>query len=106
MMDFQKDVLQRSNDIPIVVTFSAAWCGPCKVAKPILQRVIGGRDDVDLLIIDVDEHMDIARTNAIRAVPTIMLYKDGAPISRFASGMSSIMIERWLDYFITDEKKA
>lgn len=105
-MDFNKDVIQKSNETPLVAMFSAAWCGPCKVAKPILQRVIGGRDDVDLLIIDVDEHMDIARSNSIRAVPTILLYKDGVPVSRFAAGMSPAMIERWLDYFIIDEKKA
>ncbi len=67
-----------------LLDFSATWCGPCKMQKPILEEVkekLG--DKVDVKIIDVDENQALAREHSIQAVPTVLILKDGEIAKRF-----------------------
>ncbi len=67
-----------NSDIPVLVDFSAEWCGPCKMMPPILKQVkkdLG--DKVRIIKIDVDKNQAIAQKLQVRNVPTLAIYKNG-----------------------------
>ena len=74
---FQAEVLE--SDVPVLVDFYATWCGPCKTLEPIVTELAGeyeGRAKV--VKVDIDQAPGIASSHGIMAVPTLILFKDGA----------------------------
>ena len=68
---------------PVLVDFFATWCGPCKMLSPILEQVADEvADNVVVAKIDIDECMELAQEYGIMSVPTMILFKEGAEVSR------------------------
>jgi thioredoxin 1 len=66
------------SDKPVLVDFTATWCGPCKVQAPILQdvkRSLG--DSITIIKVDVDKNQQAAMTYQVQGVPTLILFKKG-----------------------------
>lgn len=65
----------------VVVDFSATWCGPCKVLKPVLEEI--ARDSTGkIFIVDVDESPELAEQYSVNAMPTVLVFKDGVETKR------------------------
>eukprot|EP00092_Neocalanus_flemingeri_P014772 GFUD01015942.1.p1 GENE.GFUD01015942.1~~GFUD01015942.1.p1 ORF type:complete len:133 (-),score=35.06 GFUD01015942.1:162-560(-) len=80
--EFKEKVLGSAN--PVVVDFSAAWCGPCKLLTPRLDAAIAATEGaVDLAIVDIDDLADIALEHGVNAVPTVLGIKDGQIVDKF-----------------------
>ena len=82
--EFEERVLKNSK--PVLVDFFATWCGPCKMLMPILEQVASEQDSCEIVKVDVDEAMDIARKYGIMSVPTMILFKNGEEADR-ATGL-------------------
>ena len=67
-----------NSDQPVLVDFSAEWCGPCKMMAPILQQLKGMLGEgLTILKVDVDKNPDVSRKYNIQGVPTLILFKKG-----------------------------
>ena len=80
---FQQEVLNSS--VPVLVEFSAVWCGPCKMLDPILEKLAaewGAR--MRLVKVDVDESVDLTMRYQIMSVPTLLLFKEGQARERLS----------------------
>ena len=78
-----------NGEKPVLVDFSAEWCGPCKMMAPILKELsVKVGEEVRIIKIDVDRNQSIAQKFQIQGVPTLMLFKDGKSVWR-QSGVQS-----------------
>lgn len=71
------------SDTPVLVDFSAEWCGPCKMMVPILHQVKDEmKNEVKILKIDTDRNPRLAEKFSIRGVPTLMIFRNGESVWR------------------------
>ena len=69
-----------NNQELTIIDFSATWCGPCRMLKPILERVAENMPDVNFYNLDIDENEDIAKRYRIFSVPTLLAFRKGKKI--------------------------
>jgi thioredoxin 1 len=77
---FQAEVLE--SETPVLVDFWAPWCGPCRVVAPILEEINAERDDLRIVKLNIDENMQTPANYGILAIPTMILFRDGAEATR------------------------
>lgn len=92
---FRKHV--SHNDIPVVVDFWAAWCGPCKAMAPEFERAaVELKSAARLVKLNTENEPAIAAQFSIRSVPTMMLFRNGREVARQSGAMQAADIVRWV----------
>ena len=79
--EFQKEVIE--SDKPVLVDFYAQWCGPCKMAGPILDKLADEKQTtLKVVKIDIDKNSETPSKYAVLSIPTVILFKGGAEVGR------------------------
>ena len=93
--NFRQEVLK--SEMPVLVDFWAAWCGPCKMTAPELEAFSQEYDDVKVCKINVDESADLAAMYGIMSIPTMILVKNGKEADRHVGGCEKADIRAFCD---------
>lgn len=96
--NFQKEVVEKSFDKPVLVDFWAPWCGPCRIIGPTLEKL--ARESAGtwrLVKINTDKHAEISQQFRIRGIPAIKLFVNGEVVNEFVGALPEHAIRKWLD---------
>ncbi len=91
--NFQREVLE--SGLPVLVDFTAVWCGPCKMLDPIVKQLAKDWEGkVKVFKLDVDDNPQITVDYQVMGVPTLMLFKGGQPVERLSGYQPKDRLEK------------
>jgi thioredoxin 2 len=96
------DVAERAP-VPVLVDLWATWCGPCRMVSPALERIATDRAGaLKLVKVDVDQAPRLSQRFEVRAVPTLMVLRDGEVLARQPGAAPEPALRSWLDGALSD----
>ncbi len=91
---FERDVLDRSAQVPVVVDLWAEWCGPCRTLGPTLERIVAATEGkVELAKVDVDGNPRISATFKVQSIPAVFALRDRQVVNSFVGALPVTAIE-------------
>jgi thioredoxin 1 len=92
---FEQEVLK--SDTMVLVDFWAEWCGPCHAVSPVLEKIAEERTgELTLVKVNIDEEQELAQRYGVMSIPTMILFKDGAPTAAAVGAQPKSALERSL----------
>lgn len=96
--NYEQIVIQGSHRVPVLVDFWASWCQPCQMLMPILAQLADAYQGAFILAkLNTEEQQEIAAQFGIRSIPTVKLFRDGAPVDEFMGALPEAQIREFLD---------
>ena len=95
---FERDVVERSRERPVVVDFWAEWCGPCHALAPVLEQAVAERDgEVTLVKVDVDANPELSRRFGVHGIPAVKAFRNGHVVREFVGAQPPRVVANFLD---------
>ncbi|MGB1953907.1 MAG: thioredoxin [Candidatus Puniceispirillum sp.] len=95
--NFMAEVIDGSQQTPVIVQFWAPWCGPCKQLGPILEKVVSANaGKVKMVRVNIDENAEIAQQMRVQSVPTVFGFVNGQPVDGFAGAQPESSIKQFV----------
>jgi len=96
--DFEKEVIERSKEIPVLADFWAQWCVPCRTLSPVLEKLAGAESGRWVLAkVDTEEHPEVVASYGISSIPNVKLFMGGKVETEFVGALPEHQIKRWLE---------
>lgn len=104
---FQRDVLERSAQVPVVVDLWAEWCGPCRTLGPVLERVVAETNGkVELAKVDVDHNPQISASFAVQSIPAVYAISGGQVVDSFIGALPEQAVREFVARLAPVESEA
>lgn len=102
--EFEQAVVARSHEVPVVVDFWAAWCGPCRTLGPMLEQAVAARGgEVVLAKVDVDANPQLARAYRVQGIPRVLGLRDGKVVAEFTGVVPADQLDAFFDELAPSE---
>ena len=95
---FSEKVIKASKGHIVVVDFWAAWCGPCKMLGPIMEKMAAKyKGKITVAKINVEENKEMAEAYEVAGIPTVKMFKNGKIIDEFVGYLPENMVDKWIE---------
>ena len=96
--NFEKDVIEQSNDVPVVVDFWATWCMPCLMLGPTLEKLAEENNGRFVLAkLNVDSSPSVSQKYRIMSIPAVKMFKNGEVSDEFIGALPEPQVRNWIE---------